>query len=127
MSDFFDYIRHIRNEGSLRESDMTLPWNEVIRLMYSTLGWLVRDEWESLVITKSHVLYGRAGALHEHFDENPCDEAKAAGWNDCTTFREAMELIYEHDERVRQHFKLVEKTPEAVTYTISQDASPKGR
>jgi hypothetical protein len=110
MSDFYNYIRQIRSEGSLREVDWYDTANEVIRLMYSTLGWLVRDGWETLSITNDHVLYGRGGVLHEHFDEVPCKEARAIGRDDCTTFREAMRLIYQHDELVRQHFQLVEET-----------------
>jgi hypothetical protein len=119
MGAFYDYIRQIRQEGSLREAEWYDTTNEVVRLMYSTLGWLVRDGWERLIITKSHVLYGRAGIFHEHFEEMPCQEAKASGRDECTTFREAMSLIYKHDERVQEYFQLVEDTPEAVIYHIN--------
>lgn len=124
MSNFYNYISRIRREGSLREVDWYDTTNEVVRLMYSTLGWLVRDGWEKLIITKRHVLFGKGEVLHEHFDEVPCEEAKALGKNNCTTFREAMNLIYQYDEHVRRHFQLVEDSPDAVTYSIAADPLP---
>lgn len=124
MSDFHDYVR----QNALVEYFKWHPYNEVINLMYSTLGWLVRDQCEALIITRTRVQYRKAGRLYKHFDiarhEEECAKAKQGGNYDhayCLSYRDAMKLIYEHDARVRQHFRLVEETPDAVKYDILPD------
>lgn len=119
MGDFYAYIREIRRKDSMRKVDWYDTTNDVFRLMYSTLGWLMRDDCQKLIITKKHVLYEQAGVIHEHFKERSCegyiDTEDGPG---CTTFREAMGEIYEHDERVRMYFQRVDETPESVVYNI---------
>jgi hypothetical protein len=115
MEDFYTYIGKITSHPGV---DWHPTDNQVIRLMYRTLGWLVRDGWDSLIFTRTHVLYGKDGNLSKHFDEIECHESRATDLSECTPFREAMRLIMEHDERVREHFHLAEATPEAVTYHI---------
>ena len=119
MSDFYNYIRKIRQKGSMRKVDWYDTTDDVFRVMYSTLGWLVRDSCQRLIITKSQVLYEQKGVIHKHFDERSCegyiDTADGPG---CTTYREAMHEIYEHDERVRMYFQRVDETPESVVYSI---------
>jgi hypothetical protein len=78
----------------------------------------VRDEQDTLIFTHTQVLYGKDGTLSKHFDEIECQDSRATDLSECTTFREAMGLIMEHDERVREHFHLADETPEAVTYHI---------
>lgn len=65
--------------------------------------------------------------MHRHLEiarhEVRCEEAKAAGRSDGMTYREAITLIYRHDEHVHQHLRhlrLVEETKEAGTNRIVQ-------
>jgi hypothetical protein len=119
MSNFYNYIREIRQKGSMREVDWYDTTNDMFRLMYSTLGWLVRHTCQRLIITEKHVLYEQAGVIHRHHNERSCEGyINTADGPGCTTYREAMREIYEHDERVRMYFQRVDETPESVVYNI---------
>jgi hypothetical protein len=119
MSDFYDYTQEIRQRGSMRKVDWYDTTNDVFRLMYSLLGWLVREKCQRLIITKKHVSYEKAGVIHKHHNERSCEGyVDTEGGPGCTTYREAMGEIYGHDERVRAYFQRVDETPESVVYNI---------
>lgn len=124
MNDFFTYVR-----------DTVLThhkewYDEVIYMMYRTIAWCVRDRVDTLTVTHTRVLYSRDGVEHEHFNLGKSDQEwesyRSSGRKEWTSFREAVSLILQNDECVRQHLQPIEETSEAVTYRIVPEDSTLG-
>jgi len=126
MSNFYAYVREI----AMKEYRKWHPSDEVLEMMYRLIAVVVRDGADTLTITPSQILESTEGIVTETADiadhERTCEEWKAQGRGGCTSFRDAMSLIYQHDAQVRQHFQLIEATPEAAIYRIISEPPDQG-
>lgn len=120
-----DFYLHTNGTATSKIQDW-YKYNEIMIMLYRFLGRCVRDNYEQLIITKKVFLARKTGGEERKYDiadhEKRCDAAKAKGIYEekgFISFRDAWHLIYAHDERVRDHFKLSKETPTGLTYQIT--------
>jgi hypothetical protein len=125
MEDFYTYI----HKTAMVQYAKWHPYDEVFNGMYIAIAALVRDGADTLTVTHTRVLSSKDGVVRTLFDigrsEQEWQAHKDAGRKGWTSFREALNLILQHDERVREHLELIEETPEAATYRIVPDLPDK--
>lgn len=115
-----DLMRYIYEEAMKRSLEWH-PYDVVILGMYNFIAASVRDQHDTLVVTRTHVEGRKEGATLQFLDISKHEQDCEQGLPNCTSFRTALELIIKHDKRVRRHLRAVEETPDSLTYRFVSD------
>ncbi len=89
--------------------------NEIILLVYNTLGWALRDRCDTIRFTRHNVTWLCGDLPLGQFAESPLQTM---------TFRAAMALILRRDTIVRQHLRRIAEDDDEVTYLIIDEVTP---
>ena len=100
--------KHLQHQPSatIRRSEL----NEVILTVYNILGWALRDQCDTLRLTRHHATWLRGDVPIGQFAESSLQTV---------TFRSALELILKRDKVVHQHLQRLAEDGDEVTYRIT--------
>ncbi|HEX2916535.1 MAG TPA: hypothetical protein VH186_37595 [Chloroflexia bacterium] len=86
-------------------------FNEVIGFVYIYIQGAVRDNCDTLTLTSTDFICSKEGQVVDSF--------YIGNINPDISFRDALKLIVERDEVIRQHLELVEDSQEKITYRLN--------
>src|SRR4051812_31102885 len=110
-----DLVNYIYQEAMYRSAEWH-RYDVVILGMYNTIAASIRDQHDTLTVTRTAVQGLKAGKVLRFRDISKHEQDCEAGIPDCTSFRDALQLILEHDQRLQEHLTLIEATPDYISY-----------
>jgi hypothetical protein len=97
-------------QRNAREVFAPREMNEIILVVYNIIKRAIRDQSDTLTLTRTHFVWTKDGL--------PVGEFPISLVKPTMTFREAIEMIHSRDEIIREHFRLVADTPDGLSYHI---------
>lgn len=88
-------------------------WSEPLLLIYKVLGWMVRDQADTLIITPRRFIWRKQNKIVGELDTK--------GIKPEPSYEELLKIVIQRDEVIRASLKEVTSSPDELVYRIAVD------